>query len=70
MDPDNEQLVTAREIAARYGVRVETVNRWTREKRIPCERPSRRTVRYSLPAVVEAMSPRRTGEKSTTSKAG
>jgi excisionase family DNA binding protein len=56
-----QELATAREIARRYGVTVETVNRWTREGRIPCVRPSRRTVRYALADVEAAVSRARKG---------
>lgn len=55
MNPNHtlQELVTAREIARYFGVALGTVNRWTREGRIPCVRPSRRVVRYAL-AEVEA----------------
>ena len=40
--------VTARDVAEHFGVTVETVNRWVRERRIPHIRISRRVVRFDL----------------------
>jgi excisionase family DNA binding protein len=51
----NSDLLTTRELAARFGVTVETVARWVRERRIPCIRASRRVVRYDLAAVERAL---------------
>jgi excisionase family DNA binding protein len=50
-----EELQTAEEIAKRYRVGTATVQRWTREGRIPCVRPSRRVVRYDPEAVERAL---------------
>jgi len=49
------ELVTAEEIAKRFKVTVETVQRWAREGRIPCVRPSRRIVRFRLGDVERAV---------------
>lgn len=48
-------LVTANQVAARFGVSVTTVNSWVRAGRIPCVRPSRRVVRFDLDAVEQAI---------------
>ncbi len=50
-----QKLVTAREVAQLFSVTVGTVNRWTRQGRIPCVRPSRRVVRYALAEVEAAL---------------
>jgi len=44
-------LVTARDLAAYFGVTVETVNRWVRENRVPFIRASRRVVRFRIAEV-------------------
>lgn len=49
------KLVTARTIAARFGVTVGTVNRWVRENRVPYLRPSRRIVRFRISEVEQAL---------------
>jgi excisionase family DNA binding protein len=41
-------LVTAEGLAARFGVTRETICAWVRRGRIPCLRPSRRVVRFSI----------------------
>ena len=55
MDSNPEQLVTAEGVATRFGVNVETVNRWARIGIIPCIRPSRRIVRFKLSEVERAL---------------
>lgn len=47
--------VTARELSEYFGVTVETINRWVRERRVPFIRPSRRTVRFHLADVEKAL---------------
>ena len=49
------QLVPASVIADRYGVSVETVVRWARERRVPCVRPSRRVLRFRIDEVDAAL---------------
>ncbi|RJP30928.1 MAG: DNA-binding protein [Phycisphaerales bacterium] len=44
-------LVTSEQVAERFGVTVNTVRRWVRERRIPAIRASRRVVRFDLAAV-------------------
>jgi excisionase family DNA binding protein len=48
-------LVTAREVAARFGVAVSTVRVWVRQRRIPCVRFSRKVIRFDLAAVERAV---------------
>lgn len=54
----NTRLVTADEIASRFGVTVGTVNRWVRDGAIPYLRPSRRVVRFDLETVERALAER------------
>jgi excisionase family DNA binding protein len=61
MNGNPQELVTAQEVAQRFGVTVGTVNRWTREHRIPCMRASRRVVRYTLADVEAAIHQRQKG---------
>ncbi len=49
------RLVTADEVAERFGVSVGTVNQWVRQRRIPCIRPTRKTVRFRLDDVERAI---------------
>ena len=51
-----EELVTAFEVAKRFGVAVATVRRWVREDRIPYTRVSRRTVRFQIREIEAATS--------------
>lgn len=53
---ERERAVTAEAIAEHFGVTVPTVNRWVREHRIPCIRPTRKTVRFKLSEVECALS--------------
>ena len=50
-----DDLLTAEELAAKLRVRPATVRDWARRGRIPTVRLTRKTVRYRLPAVVEAL---------------
>lgn len=50
-----EKLVTAKNIAERFGVTIDTVYSWTRQGRIPCIKPSPGTVRYDLIEVERAL---------------
>ena len=47
--------VTAKEVAELFDVSIATVNRWVREGRIPCIRPSRKVVRFDLDEVERAV---------------
>ena len=42
------RLLSAAQAADRYAVSVSSLRRWTREKRSPCVRVSRRCVRYRV----------------------
>lgn len=50
-----EKPVSSDEVAAHFGVTVQTVNRWVRKGRIPFFRPTRRTVRFRLVEVEAAL---------------
>ena len=50
-----EQLATADELAEQLRVSGETVRRWARGGRIPCIRPTQRTLRFDLAAVRQAL---------------
>jgi hypothetical protein len=59
-----EQLVTAKDLAPRYGLAPSTITLWARQGRIPCRRLSRKSIRFSihdvdaaLPAVTTASKP-------------
>lgn len=61
MEPHAE-LLDARGLAAKLGVSVGTVNRWTRAGRIPVLRLSRKVRRFRLPDVVDAIRTRNAEE--------
>ncbi len=46
---------TKNELAEFLNVRPETIGRWTREKKIPCIRISKKVVRYDLDEVVRCL---------------
>lgn len=48
-------LVTAKAVAAHYGIHKDTVYRWAREGRIPFHHAGTHRVRFDLAAVVEAL---------------
>ena len=48
------RLITVADLAGHFGVHPETVRLWVRLKRIPCVRPSARTIRFDLAAVERA----------------
>lgn len=50
-----DDLLTRPELAARLGVRPDTIARWTRAGRIPARRLSPKVVRYDLAAVLAAL---------------
>ena len=49
------KLLTVTDIATFFGVRAETVHSWARSGRIPCIRPSKKTIRFRLEDVVRAL---------------
>ena len=48
-------LFTSKDIAQRFGVKVETVRAWVRDGRIPCIRASRKIVRFRIEEVEAAL---------------
>jgi uncharacterized protein YjcR len=56
-------LLTAEGLAERLHVRPSTVREWARRGRIPTVRLSSKVVRYSVAAVIQAVSNARRGEK-------
>ena len=50
-----ESLLDKQAVARRYGVSVRTVDRWLKERRIPCIRFGRRCVRFRWEAVERAV---------------
>ena len=55
MSRNDCDLVTAECVAERFGVTVGTVNSWVRDGRVPYIRVSRRTVRFRLNEVEQAL---------------
>jgi excisionase family DNA binding protein len=53
-----DDILTRAELAARLGVRPDTIGRWTRSGRIPARRLSPKVVRYDLAAVLAALEAR------------
>lgn len=51
----HQHPVNANQVAEHFGVTVETVRRWVRERRIPCIWISRRVVRFHIPDVERAL---------------
>jgi excisionase family DNA binding protein len=49
------EFVDKRTVAQFLGLSVRTVEKWTRERRIPCFRTGYRTVRYRLADIARAM---------------
>ena len=49
------KLATGIEVARRFDVHIDTVRRWVREAKIPCIRPTERTIRFDLRAVEESL---------------
>ena len=62
LDMSDSELVTTQQVAIRFGVTVETICRWVRKGKIPCIRPSRRTMRFRLKDVEVFLSQARAGE--------
>lgn len=51
----SKSLVDAADLAAHFGVTVTTIHRWVRERRVPCVCVTRKTVRFRIPDVENAM---------------
>ena len=51
----SSKLITVVEVARKFNVHIDTVRRWVRERRIPCLRPTTRTIRFDLDAVEKAL---------------
>ena len=62
----NDELVNAEKLAVRYGVRPETVLVWVRRGLVPCVRPSRKTIRFRIAEVDDAI--RRAHKQGTVSR--
>ncbi len=56
--PKVETYCTCRELARALQVCTNTVRKWTRSGHIPCVRLTRRTVRYNMRDVLEALKAR------------
>lgn len=52
---EQQELVTARELARRWGVAPDTVREWCRQGRIPSVRLSRKVIRFSPAAALAAL---------------
>lgn len=52
---EDNQLLTAVELASKLKLKPETVRQWTRKKMIPCIRVTNKVIRYEFSAVVEAL---------------
>ena len=52
----DQPLITRDQLASKLGISTDTVQGWTSDKRIPAFRLGHRTVRYSYPAVISALS--------------
>ncbi len=53
--PGQPELVSAEAVASHFGVTIATIRRWTRERIIPCLRPTPRVIRYRLADVCAAL---------------
>ena len=49
------KLITVTDLAGHFGVHPETIRLWVRMNKIPCVRPSERTIRFNLAAVEKAV---------------
>lgn len=49
------KLGTVRDVAIRFGVHPETVRLWVRQEKIPCIRPTCRTIRFDMEAVEKSL---------------
>jgi excisionase family DNA binding protein len=49
------KLQTVEQIAKRFGVHPETVRLWVRQNKIPCIRPTERTIRFNVTEVEKAI---------------
>ena len=50
------ELANVKHLSKLYGVHVETVRAWVRKGRIPCLRPTAKTIRFNLAEVERALS--------------
>ena len=51
-----KNLVTVKDLATRFGVHAETVRLWVRSGKLPCFRPSKRTIRFDIKDVDRVLS--------------
>jgi len=51
-----DDLVEAKDLAERFGVKIATIHTWRRRGLIPCIRPTQGTIRFRLEDVVRALS--------------
>ena len=62
MFESKRKLVTASHVAEHFGVSVETVNLWVRQRRIPFIRPTRRIVRFRIADIERELEERSSGD--------
>ncbi len=55
MESSARELVDSQALARHFGVGIETVRNWVRDGRVPCIRPTRKTVRFDLAEVERAV---------------
>ena len=55
-DMAQHEIVTADELARRMQLRPQTIREWARSGKIPCMRPTGKTVRFDFDRVLKALS--------------